>query len=503
MKRRFPTSVYNPISMGGAIIAAISFGLILFLMVLEATSKVHKPYMGIIAFVILPSFLIGGLLLIAFGMWREHKRRLRGEKERKKFPTIDLNDPRHLAAVSVFTVGTVLLLVFSAFGSFKAYEYTDSDEFCGTVCHTVMEPEYTAYQHSPHSKVGCVKCHIGEGADWFVRAKISGSYQLYSVMFNKYSRPIPTPIANLRPAQETCEQCHWPKHFFGEKKVTLNYYLPDEKNNKSSLTMLLRVGGGQSAHGLQEGIHWHMNIANDIYYASTDESRQVIEWVKSINKETGEETIYRLKDKNVPTPPEDKIRKMDCIDCHNRPAHIYKEPRRMVNLQMEMGEIDTSLPFIKSVSVQALEGEYKTKDEAQKGIGTFITNFYKANYPDLAVSRSKDINKAIKAVRELYAVNYFPEMKVSWRHYPNNLGHLNYDGCYRCHDGKHVSSTGKKITNDCNSCHILLAQKIPGKPEQISLSGLKFEHPGGISISLENQKCSDCHGIPYKVIKEE
>lgn len=183
-KRLFPVSFYNPVSFAGAVIASISFGLILFLILLEALSENPKPYMGILAFVILPGFLIFGLLLIAYGIFREKKRRAKADFVERELPRIDLNDPKHRFALTIFSVGTILLLLFTAFGSFKAYEYTDSDEFCGTLCHTVMEPEYTAYLTSPHSRVGCVKCHIGPGADWFVQAKISGAYQFYSVAFN-------------------------------------------------------------------------------------------------------------------------------------------------------------------------------------------------------------------------------------------------------------------------------------------------------------------------------
>ncbi|MBE2279305.1 MAG: NapC/NirT family cytochrome c [Ignavibacteriaceae bacterium] len=498
MRKIFPSSVYNPVSFAGALLASISFGLILFLIMLEVFNDVHKPYIGILAFVILPVFLISGLIIIAFGIYREHKREKSGKYEKRKFPVINLNDKKHLAATMVFVVGSVLLLVFSAFGTFKAYEYTDSDEFCGTVCHTVMAPEYTAYLNSPHSRVGCVKCHIGDGAEWFVRAKVSGSYQFYSVLFNKYSRPIPTPIANLRPAQETCEQCHWPKHFYGEKKITLNYFIPDENNTKSSLTMLMRVGGGSNEHGISTGIHWHMNIDNEIFYVPTDETRQQINWMMSRNKVTGEEKVFRLKDDpgSLKTPDEKLWKKMDCMDCHNRPAHIYNEPGRMVNLQMEMGNISPSLPYIKSIAVQALETEYSTNEEAMKKIESFIKSFYFANYPEVSVKDSSKINFAIETIKKIYSRNYFPEMRVSWKYYPNHIGHLNYDGCFRCHDGKHETETGLVLSNDCNSCHVLLQQETPQKGNVISMSGVDYVHPGGIPVSLETQKCSDCHGVP-------
>ena len=483
MKKIFPHSLYNPISLVGALLAGLSFSMILFLIILEFMSGEHSPYMGIVAFIILPVFLIIGLLVIAYGWYREHKLSKRIDFKARKFPVLDLNDPKQLRAVLFFSIGTVILLFFSAFGSFKAYEYTESDAFCGTVCHSVMEPEYVAYQNSPHSKVGCVSCHIGSGADWFVKSKISGSYQLYSVTFNKYSRPIATPIDNLRPAQETCEQCHWPKNFFSEKKVDLDYYLSDEENTKASLILLMKVGGGNSEIGNTEGIHWHMNRANDIYYLPSDRSRQVIPWVKVVSKETGKVTEYRTKGFNTKVDENgENIRKMDCMDCHNRPAHRYNEPSRIINITISNGKIAADLPYIKSITTQALDDEK-------------ITDFYRNNYPEIYRTRAKDIANAVKEIRVIYSKNFFPEMKVSWRKYPNNLGHMNYDGCFRCHDGEHFSSDGKVISNDCNSCHILLEEISPQKGRQIAIEGLDFIHPGGIEVSFKTQKCSACHGV--------
>ncbi len=95
-----------------------------------------------------------------------------------------------------------------------------------------MEPEHTAYQNSPHARVKCVDCHVGSGAGWYVRSKLSGAYQVYAVLANVYPRPIPTPIKNLRPARETCEQCHWPSHFSGQKEVINTYFKSDEQNTR-------------------------------------------------------------------------------------------------------------------------------------------------------------------------------------------------------------------------------------------------------------------------------
>ena len=190
MRRFFPTYVYNPITFFGAGLAGLSFGLIVFLTILEFLSSESKPYMGIITFIILPVFLFIGIFLMIFGILRERRRLELGVVRKKRFMVIDLNDPKQRRFISLFSAGAILLLFMSAFGSYKAYEFSDSDEFCGEMCHTVMAPEYTAYLSSPHSRVGCVTCHIGSGAAWFVRAKISGAYQVYSVLFNKYSKPI-------------------------------------------------------------------------------------------------------------------------------------------------------------------------------------------------------------------------------------------------------------------------------------------------------------------------
>ncbi len=495
MKKIFPPSFYNPITLIGAGLAVVNFGLILFLMLLEALTPNPKPYMGIIAFVILPGFLIIGLLLIAFGIIREHRRERHGKVRSGRFPVIDLNNPKHRSALTFFSVGTILLLLFSAFGSFKAYEYTDSNQFCGTICHSVMNPEYTAYQNSPHARVDCVKCHIGPGAGWYVRSKLSGAYQVYSVIFNKYPHPIPTPISNLRPARETCEQCHWPNVFYNQKKHVNTYYLSDKENSKMVLTLLMKIGGGNEVTGVTSGIHWHMNIANEITYLATDSARQVIPWVKAKSLSTGKETIYKSTEIAV---TEEQVkngnkRLMDCIDCHNRPSHIYHPPAQSVNEEMAAGFVDPELPYIKSIAVEALEGSYSTKPIALDSIKLTIEDFYKNRFPHIDSVKKADIEKAIKQIEGIYELNYFPEMNVSWKKFPNNLGHLYSPGCFRCHDGKHVSADGKVISRDCSVCHTILAEQFGDNQPSVSLTGLTYKHPVDIGNSWQETACSDCH----------
>ena len=494
MKNKLPSSFYNPMSLAGAGIAAISFGLIVFLFLLELLGTKQKPYMGIIAFVILPSFLIGGLILVVLGIYREHNRKKHGKTRERKFPIIDLNNPKHRAAFTFFSVGTILLLLFSAFGSYKAYEFTDSDEFCGEVCHKVMEPEYTAYQFSPHAKVGCVQCHIGSGAEWYVRSKFSGAYQVYSVLFNKYSKPIPTPIENLRPAQETCEQCHWPKHFFNEKQLVNTYYLSDEKNTEWTLDLLIKIGGGNVETGPTSGIHWHMNIAHEVNYVALDSLRMIIPWV-SAKSADGKVTVYRNTELNISDSQIERHekRRMDCIDCHNRPSHIYHPPARSVNHIMKLGWIDKNLPYIKSLSVHALENEYTNKQVALDSIRSTILDFYAANYPQVFTEKKVSINRAIGEVQKIYSRNYFPSMGVSWRKFPEHIGHLYAPGCFRCHDGKHVNEKGKVLSRDCNVCHTILAQKFEKDALRLSLGGIDYRHPVDIGNAWKEMNCSDCH----------
>jgi hypothetical protein len=494
MRRFFPPAFYNLRTLIGAAIASVSFGLVLFLTVLDLFEGEQKPYVGILTFIILPIFILFGLGLVFYGTWREHRREKKGLPHELMLPRFDLNDPRQRNAFFWISLGGLLLLIFSAFGSFKAYEYTDSDKFCGTMCHAVMSPEFTAYEFSPHARVGCVKCHIGPGAGWFVRAKLSGAYQVYATLFNKYPRPIPTPIENLRPAQETCEQCHWPKHFYSEKMLKNTYFLSDEKNTRWMLDLLIKIGGGNIEAGPTSGIHWHMNIANELTYIATDSQRQNIPWIRSKNPD-GKVAVYQSTEHSLTEEQvrSMKTRRMDCIDCHNRPTHIYHPPARSVNHVMSLGWIDPGLPNVKSVSIKALETSYSTKQTGLDSIQLAIEGYYQINYPELAKTKQDTIAKVVSEVQKIYSRNYFPEMHVSWKNFPENIGHMYSPGCFRCHDGKHVSSEGKVLSRDCNVCHTILAQQFEKEGLRMSLSGVEYRHPVDIGDAWKEMNCSDCH----------
>jgi hypothetical protein len=357
-----------------------------------------------------------------------------------------------------------------------------------------MKPEYTAYLYSPHARVSCAECHVGSGADWYVKSKLSGAYQVYSVLFHKYSQPIETPVRNLRPAQETCEHCHWPKEFYSQKEVVKNYFLSDEKNTEWWISLLMKIGGGNSESGPTSGIHWHMNISNKITYVATDSQRQVIPWVQS-KRPDGTVVTYTSTDGAL---SEEQLksgekRRMDCIDCHNRPTHIYRPSNESVNEAMTLGWVDPRIPSIKGTAVEALEKLYGTQDGAMDSIGIFIREQYVQQYPDAARTMKVNIDSAIECIKRIYSRNFFPEMHVSWKHYPNNIGHLYSPGCFRCHDGKHVGDNGKVLSRDCNTCHVILAQKLDHDNLRVSLSGVEYRHPVDIGDAWKQMNCSECH----------
>ena len=357
-----------------------------------------------------------------------------------------------------------------------------------------MEPEHTAYKRSPHARVACVECHIGPGADWFVRSKFTGSYQIYSVLFKKYHKPIETPVKNLRPAQETCEQCHWPQQFFGAVEQDHHYFLSDETNTEWQTRMLMFVGGGIPPFGKREGIHWHMNIKNKVDYIATDEKRQVIPWVKKIGPD-GKEEIYvdETSGFTAGNLPKGEFRHMDCMDCHNRPSHVFKAPSEAVNEVLFYGAMDKTLPYMKREAVKALVGDYVSHEAARVEIRKQLETFYQKNYPDIWTSQREAIDRSIEAVVQIYETNFFPKMKVSWKEYPNDIGHLNFPGCFRCHDGKHKTSDGKVISNSCKTCHHIIAQGLVGGAIESSAEGLEFQHPQDIGTAWKEMSCSECH----------
>jgi hypothetical protein len=300
-------------------------------------------------------------------------------------------------------------------------------------------------------------------------------------MLNNYDRPIKTPIKNLRPAQDTCEQCHWPQKDVGNLDRTYTHFLADETNTPFSVRLILKVGGGDANGGAANGIHWHMNLANKVEYVAADAQRQVIPWVRFTDK-SGKVTEYRAPGfTNAPAPH--AVRTMDCLDCHNRPAHQYSSPNEAVDRAMAAGRIDPALPWVKSNAVALLIQPYSTEKEAREKIAIGLNTQF-ANSP-----QAKTL---ISEVQRIYSANFFPEMKADWRAYPNNLNHKDGAGCFRCHDGLHKTSDGaaKIQSSDCNSCHTILAQGAGAELAKLNPKGHSFFHLDAIN---EDFTCNSCH----------
>jgi hypothetical protein len=496
---RPPSLMRNYISFVGISVVAASLACVTLLFLMEIASHGDNPYLGILTYIIFPSILMFGLAVVVAGMLLERRRRRRvSPEEVAAYPKLDLNDPHMRRRFLVFLVLTFFFIAVSAFGSYRAFEYTESVAFCGQTCHTVMKPEYTAYLAGSHARVRCVDCHVGEGADWYVRSKLSGAYQLYSVTFNKYSRPIQTPVHNLRPAPETCEQCHWPEKFFGAQMKVFNRYGNDENNTLRQTRMLINVGGGSPRTGKVEGIHWHMNIANEITYIATDEKRQNIPWVRMKDQEGNVTEFYdrRVALSNDQIESSAK-RKMDCVDCHNRPAHVYLPPDDAVDQALAAGKMDVSLPYLRRQAVKALNGTYETTDQALSTIESELSEFYRSNYTGVFQTKHESIRGAIAAVQGIYQTYMFPEMKTDWSTHPNNIGHKNFSGCFRCHDGEHFSKAGKMISNDCNICHTTIYDSAAPPSANARLGA--YIHPVDLG-SLADRKCETCHSPegPFK-----
>jgi hypothetical protein len=496
-KLKLPRLAYNWISTAGAIMAVITALVILFLLILNFLANITNPYVGIFIYMVLPPVMVFGLILVPVGMWREWRRWLRGEKASElKWPYIDLNQRSHRNAFIVFLAGTVVFIIISAVGSYQAYHFTESVTFCGKTCHSVMNPEYTAYQNSPHARVPCTSCHVGPGAGWYTKSKLSGLYQVYAVVAHVYPKPIPTPVKNLRPAQETCEECHWPRQFYGGQQRRFDNYRYDENNTPWPINMLIKTGGGDPKTGQVAGIHWHMNIGFRVEYIARDERRQNIPWVKVSDRQTGRITVYQ--DISKPLTKEEiaasKPRIMDCMDCHNRPSHVYRSPDYAINLAILTGRVDGTLPDIKKIAVEAMAKDYDTHDAGLLGIANYITDYYRLNHADLYGQKRKIIDDAILAAQQAFSQNIFPEMKVRWSEYPNNIGHFISVGCMRCHLGNHRSDDGIVLTHDCKACHIILEQG-SGQLAQASTSeqGLEFRHPEDIGDAWKESGCYECH----------
>ncbi|MHC4909242.1 MAG: NapC/NirT family cytochrome c [Planctomycetota bacterium] len=417
------------------------------------------PYIGIVTYVLLPGLITLGLVLIPVGLF------LRVRKARKGF---SLGAIEQLAtgrgisvghALQVITTLSLLNIVIFALVGYRGFHYTESVEFCGSVCHEVMHPEFDAYARSPHSQVSCVECHIGSGAGWFVKSKLSGARQLFAVAANSYSRPIETPVHNLRPARDVCEVCHRPELFHGNLMKVLEQYEPDEENTRTFTVLNMRVGGGDEAGREAHGIHWHVSKKHEVRYYATDRKRENIVWVEQTN-EDGTRRVWTNPDAPFEPPADAHLRIMDCVDCHNRPTHIFLPPEQALDEQMSVGGIDADVPWIRKLSEELITPRYETADAAMAAIST-LPAIYRSRFPEHWDEHEEQVRAAVPVLQEIHRTFVHPDMNIQWNTYNSLIGHAtpHTQACFRCHNGILRDGAGAPITVDCKSCHFILANR--------------------------------------------
>jgi hypothetical protein len=455
MVRNFIVSITRSIiSLVGTALAVAALVLMLSLFMLEQFGFEGGPYLGILIYLILPMIFVTGLILIPIGavLWRRKMNRVTGGEGVPLMPVFDLNVPRTRHWLLIFLAATMFNIIILSAATYKGVEVMESVEFCGMACHSVMEPEHTAHQRSPHSRVKCAECHIGPGADWFVKSKMDGAWQLVAVALDIYPRPIPTPLHDLRPARDTCEQCHWPTKFVGDKLSVRKHYKEDEVNTELTTALLLRVGGAEGTG--TTGIHWHVDPDVSIRYRS-DETREEIYNVELTDSDG---VVTEFSDRKA--PEEGGIwRTMDCVDCHNRPSHIYQPPGNEIDKAISAGLIDRTLPYVKRESLRIIDAEYDSHEAARVTITEELTQFYADNYPEVAGENSEAITAAADTLGDIYSVNVFPQMQVWWNTYPNHIGHEQSPGCFRCHKKSMRTAERVQISRECDTCHVLLAEE--------------------------------------------
>jgi len=434
--------------LGCALIATALLSL-LFALPLRVRGDVDNPYIGLVVFLALPLILFVGLVLVPIGIFIS-KRRIR-----EGIDTGPLDRKAVLRRIVWFfaITGMVNVLIGTQV-TYRAVKHMETPNFCGGTCHS-MNPELAAYQSSPHSRVECVECHVAPGATGWISSKTNGLRQLVETVLKTAPKPIPSALASNRlvPSTQTCENCHWPQKFAGVRFRVFSKYADDESNTRSDTVLLLFVGGNRIAgiHGAHTGPDIH------IRYAAADPARETIPWIEYSNDKTKLRRTFITA--SGPLESADKLPKfeMECVDCHNRPTHSFDLPERAVDKALASGDISVSLPFVRKVSVELLKEKYASREEAASKLPAALVQYYQQNYPDTYAQRSDDIRHASQSVLSIYNRNVFPDLNVGWGTYPNNLGHADFPGCFRCHDGSHIASDGKAIDQNCESCHQILA----------------------------------------------
>jgi hypothetical protein len=440
----------TPLAAFGVVLTTACALLFLLALGVESYGFIENPYVGILIYGALPIGFAFGLALVFIGNMLGRRR---GQTE-VHWPVLDLSRRGQRVFVMSLVAASVVNIVIFAMAGVGAVHYMETPAFCGQVCHQVMTPEFVGHAQGPHANVTCVSCHVGSGAGALVQSKLDGMRRLRAFLTNTYRTPIPTPVADLRPARDTCATCHWPEKIHGTKLRVVKEYADDEAVSETVTTLEVKVGGGSHLTGIGEGIHWHMNVQNRIEFVSLDAARQDIPYVKMTSAD-GTVREWRKEGVTDAQIAAGTHRLMDCTDCHNRPSHTFSATaERAVDKAIADGQIPRSLPFVRREVVKALKTEAASSDEAlatiDKSLRTYYSSAAVATRPAPA-----ELERTITVAKALYGGNVFPQMKITWGTYRNNIGHMDSPGCFRCHDEEKKTAEGKTISQDCDSCHTM------------------------------------------------
>jgi nitrate/TMAO reductase-like tetraheme cytochrome c subunit len=420
----------------------------LFVLPAHLRGHVDNPYIGLLIFVAIPIAFFLGLALIPIGVT------LAKHRVSAALNTVGDRRAAWRRLAVFFGVMTALNVVIGGQVTYRAVEHMETVQFCGQSCH-VMKPEFTAHLSDPHSRVACVDCHVEPGASGWAKSKMAGTRQLMGVILNNYPRPIESAMESKRLASsaETCEQCHSRDKFTAPKLRVITKYKDDEANTRNESVLMMLVGGGSRG-----GIHGvHMGPGVHIRYGAADKKRQNIPWVECRDSAARATRTYAASGVTPASMKSLAIFEMQCVDCHNRPAHAFEVPDRAVDDAIANGKLSSNLPFVKKAGLELIKGDYETEQQAEQKIAAGLASFYQQKYPEVLNKRTDEIRSAGQALIAIYKRNVFPGLKVNWGTYPNNLGHNDYPGCFRCHDDSHATTDKKTITQDCGACHQALA----------------------------------------------
>jgi predicted CXXCH cytochrome family protein len=434
---------------GGAITTASAMVLVGFWVVgVLGHSGSSNPYLGILFDLLLPGVFVLGLVLILIGILVRRTYLVSTDQVPSFFPEVSIHDPVFRHGLDFVVVATFINFIIVGIGCYRGVAYMDTVSFCGNTCH-VMAPENAAYHVSSHSGVACTECHVAPGAAGYVHAKVNGTKQLFMVLVDHYPKPImadhKVPVASV-----TCLNCHNPHAEMGDKLLVTQSFADDSANTQTSNVTVLHVGG-EDTLGHLSGIHGaHLG---KIEYIATDTTDQTIPWVRKTNPD-GSTVDFIASGASVPSVAQPRV--MDCIGCHNRAAHSFDTAEGALDKMMAQGSPSASLPFLHKESLALLNAKYSSQGEAKARISSGLITFYRSQYPAVWDTQRPQVETSANTLADIYAHNVFPAMNVRWGTHPNNIGHTDSAGCFRCHDGSHTSKAGVTITNDCSVCHNLV-----------------------------------------------